>query len=144
MQINRMNEKNICSVKAIEDECFSNPWSLDSLSAELSKVGAYFYVAEEKGVILGYVGFNTVLDEGYIVKLAVREKFRRRGVAKALLKKVIDNAIQMGISFISLEVRRSNISAVNLYKFYGFTLQGTRKNFYRNPTEDGLILTKFL
>lgn len=138
-----MNDENIYSVKQIEDECFSNPWSFESLKIELSKVGACFYVAEDNEA-MGYVGFNMVLDEGYIANLAVREKYRRQGVASLLLEKVIETAEENDLSFVSLEVRESNTSAINLYNKFGFVQQGVRKNFYRNPTENGLILTKFL
>ena len=144
MKIVRMNENNIHSVKQIEDECFSNPWSFESLNAELSKVGACFYVAEDDEEAMGYIGFNMVLDEGYIANLAVKEKYRRKGVANALLQKVVDTAKENNLAFVSLEVREGNIPAINLYNKFGFTKQGVRKNFYRNPTENGLILTKFL
>ena len=127
-----MNEDNIYSVKEIEDECFSNPWSFESLEIELSKVA------------MGYIGFNMVLDEGYIANLAVKEKYRRKGVANALLQKVVDTAKENNLAFVSLEVREGNTPAINLYNKFGFTKQGVRKNFYRNPTENGLILTKFL
>ncbi|MCH5201799.1 MAG: ribosomal protein S18-alanine N-acetyltransferase [Oscillospiraceae bacterium] len=143
MKIVRMNEANISAVKQIEDECFSNPWSFESLNAELSKVGACFYVAELNGEAAGYIGFNMVLDEGYIANIAVKEKFRRQGVGRKLLQKVIETAVKNNLSFVSLEVRESNISAIGLYKEFGFTQQGIRKNFYRNPQENGLILTKF-
>lgn len=144
MKIVRMNEANIHAIKEIEDECFSNPWSFESLKAELSKVGACFYVAEINGEAVGYIGFNMVLDEGYIANLAVKEHFRKNGVATALLKKVISTASQNDLSFISLEVRASNTPAINLYNSFGFSKQGERKDFYRNPKENGLILTKFL
>lgn len=65
MKIIGMNEDNIYSVKEIEDECFSNPWSFESLEIELSKVGACFYVAEEDEA-MGYIGFNMVLDEAIL------------------------------------------------------------------------------
>ena len=143
MKIVRMNEANISAVKQIEDECFSNPWSFESLNAELSKVGACFYVAELNGEAAGYIGFNMVLDEGYIANIAVKEKFRRQGVGRKLLQKVIETAVKNNLSFVSLEVRESNIPAIGLYKEFGFTQQGIRKNYYRNPQENGLILTKF-
>lgn len=138
-----MNESNIHLFKEIEDECFSSPWSLDSFKAELPKLGACFYLAEENGEAAGYIGFNMVLDEGYIANVAVKERFRRRGIARTLMEKVIETAKENGLSFVSLEVRESNIPARNLYEALGFSCQGVRKNFYRNPMENGLILTKF-
>lgn len=143
MKIVRMNDDNIYSVLLIEQECFKSPWSFESLNAELSKVGACFYLAQNNEP-MGYIGFNMILDEGYIANLAVRKDFRRQGVAKALLEKVIETAKENDLSFVTLEVRESNTSAINLYKSFGFSKQGVRKNFYRNPQENGLILTKFL
>ena len=144
MTINKMDCANTHLVKQIEDECFSHPWSLKSIEAELDKPGSCFYVAEKDGEAVGYVGFNMVLDEGYIANLAVRENFRRNGVAKSLLSKVIDTAKESNLAFVTLEVRQSNTAAIALYSEFGFALQGRRKNFYRDPVEDGLILTKFL
>ena len=143
MKIVRMNENNIHSVKQIEDECFSNPWSFESLNAELSKVGACFYVAEEDEA-MGYIGFNMVLDEGYIANLAVKKIYRRQGVAEKLLSRVIETAKDNNLSFVSLEVRESNTPAIKLYEKFQFTKQGVRKDFYRSPKENGLILTKYL
>ncbi|MGN0460310.1 MAG: ribosomal protein S18-alanine N-acetyltransferase [Ruminococcus sp.] len=144
IKIVRMNENNIHSVKQIEDECFSNPWSFESLNAELSKVGACFYVAQNENDALGYIGCNMVLDEGYIANLAVKEIYRRQGVAEALLSKVIETAQENNLSFVTLEVRESNTPAISLYEKFRFTKQGVRKDFYRSPKENGLILTKFL
>ena len=144
MKIVRMNENNIHSVKQIEDECFSNPWSFESLNAELSKVGACFYVAQSENDALGYIGFNMVLDEGYIANLAVKKIYRRQGVAEKLLSKVIETAKENNLSFVSLEVRESNTPAIKLYEKFDFTKQGVRKDFYRSPKENGLILTKHL
>ncbi|MBQ9673186.1 MAG: ribosomal protein S18-alanine N-acetyltransferase [Ruminococcus sp.] len=144
MTINKMSGANTHLVKQIEDECFSRPWSLMSIEAELNKPGSCFYVVEKDGEAVGYVGFNMVLDEGYIANLAVRENFRRNGVAKSLLSKVIDIAKENNLAFVTLEVRQSNTAAIALYSEFGFELQGRRKNFYRDPVEDGLILTKFL
>jgi ribosomal-protein-alanine N-acetyltransferase len=144
MKIDLMNRQNIYSVKEIEDECFANPWSLDSFERELSKVGAYFYVAMENGEALGYIGFNICVDEGYIANVAVKAPYRRRGVAKALIERVIEKAREENLAFVSLEVREGNLSAIDLYSKFGFALAGRRKNFYRNPYEDGLIMTKTL
>ncbi len=144
LKIVRMNEDNIHSVKEIEDRCFVSPWSLDSFKAELCKEGAYFYLAMMDEQPAGYIGFNMVLDEGYIANVAVVEKFRRKGVARTLMEKVIATARENSLAFVSLEVRESNTPAKALYESLGFSQQGVRRNFYRNPLEDGLILTKFL
>lgn len=144
MQINKLSESNVNKVRQIEEECFAHPWSLDSIRAELDKEGSFFFVAEDNGSPVGYIGFNIVLDEGYIANVAVRHKYRRQGIAKILIQTVIDTAVNNNLAFVTLEVRPSNRNAVSLYKKYGFEEVGRRKNFYRDPTEDGLIMTKFL
>ena len=144
MQINKLSESNVNMVRQIEEECFAHPWSLDSIRVELDKEGSFFFVAEDNGSPVGYIGFNIVLDEGYIANVAVRHKYRRQGIAKKLIQTVIDTAINNDLAFVTLEVRPSNRNAVSLYKKYGFEEVGRRKNFYRDPTEDGLIMTKFL
>ena len=85
-----------------------------------------------------------VLDEGYIANLAVKKAYRRQGVAEALLSKVIETAKENNLSFVSLEVRESNTPAIKLYEKFRFSKQGVRKDFYRSPKENGLILTKYL
>lgn len=144
MKISRMSEQNVNKVKQIADECFTHAWSLASIRAELEKEGSFFFVAENYDEPVGYIGFNIVLDEGYIANLAVREKFRHQGTAKRLLQKVIDTSEEKELSFVSLEVRQSNVPAISLYKMFGFTEEGKRRNFYSHPTEDGLIMTLFL
>ena len=92
--------------------------------------------------LIGYIGIKAVIDEGYITNIAVFPEFRRRGVAKALLNKVFEFAKEKGLSFVSLEVRPSNTEAISLYEKTGFKEEGRRKNFYRLPLEDALIMTK--
>ncbi len=130
-------------VAAIEAACFSEPWSeqalLDSYNADTR-----FVVAVLGKTVIGYGGLQTVLDEGYVTNIATHPNYRRQGVGNALTAALVELARQKGLAFISLEVRQSNLAAQNLYQNNGFTLQGRRKNFYRQPTEDALILTHFL
>ena len=85
---------------------------------------------------------HTVLDECYIANVAVRNKFRRLGIGASLLGTAEKAALYKNCSFISLEVRVSNTPAINLYEKHGYISQGQRKNFYSNPTENALIMTK--
>ena len=85
---------------------------------------------------------HTVLDECYIANIAVKNKFRRRGIGEAILDSAEKEALSNNCSFISLEVRVSNAPAISLYEKRGYISQGQRKNFYSNPTENALIMTK--
>jgi len=137
MTVVRMNENHIEEIARLEKQCFSAPWSEASLFEELSNPNAHFFVCEEKGEVCGYAGMHVVMREGYIDNIAVFHNHRRRGVATALVRKLMT----CEVDFISLEVRESNESAVSLYKKLGFELVGRRKNFYENPREDALIYT---
>ena len=128
-------------IAELEKLCFSSPWSYDALKQSYQN-GTTFFIAELNGEFAGYIGLNTVLDEGYITNIAVMPPFRKKGVAKALLKHTEDFAKSKKLAFISLEVRPTNAHALSLYSSFGFSEEGRRKNFYQNPTEDALILTK--
>lgn len=136
-----MEERHIDEIAEIENVCFSHPWTKDGIiEAKLNRTK--FFVFEKDGKAVGYVGVTVILDEGYITNIAVLPEYRNRGVATALLTKVTEFATNEGLSFISLEVRKSNQKAITLYEKFGFTLEGCRKNFYDNPKEDALIMTK--
>lgn len=138
MKILLMEERHLPGVAAIERACFSHPWSENGLREELGR--GIFLVAEgDDGAPVGYVGCQTVLDEGYITNVAVLPAFRRKGVAETLLHELAARA--GGLSFVTLEVRQSNAAAIGLYTKMGYQPVGTRRNFYADPTEDALLMT---
>lgn len=128
-------------IAELERLCFSSPWSENALK-ESAKNGTTFFVAEINGGIAGYMGLDTVLDEGYITNIAVFPEYRKKGVATALLTKSENFAKEKELSFITLEVRSSNSAARGLYERLGFKPEGCRKNFYDSPKEDATIYTK--
>ena len=138
-----MEEKHIPFIAETEKENFSEPWSETSI-LESSKNNTTFFIAERCGEPLGYVGLNFVLDEGYITNIAVKSTDRQKGIATKLLNKCVSFARLKNLSFISLEVRKSNKVAIDLYSKLGFKNEGLRKNFYRLPTEDAIIMTRRL
>lgn len=128
------------AIALLERECFSEPWSENAVLESLDS-GTVFTVFEENGSISGYAGLQIVLDEGYITNIAVTEGCRGRGIGKALVEELKNIARTNKLSFISLEVRRSNIAAISLYEKFGFVNKGIRKNFYKAPAEDAIIMT---
>lgn len=142
LKISPMVHSHIDGVALIEKECFSTPWTKDGIESELSNENARFFVAEYMGETAGYLGMHIVLDECYIANVAVREKFRRKGIADKLLSVGEEKAKEESCAFISLEVRISNEKAIALYKKRGYNEVGIRKNFYSDPTENALIMTK--
>jgi len=137
-----MDRSHISQIAALERACFSTPWSEAMLEEALFDPQASFIVAEDgEGNILGYAGLHAVLDEGYIDNIAVDPDARRHGVASALLD-VYCRFGAANLAFLTLEVRASNAPAIGLYEKYGFRQAGLRKNYYQQPREDALIMTR--
>ena len=142
MTVVPMQERHLAALAEIEKVCFHAPWSADMLREELGK--GLFLVAERDGVAVGYVGCQTVLDEGYITNVAVSPDCRRQGVGRALIGTLVSHAGAQGLAFVTLEARTSNMPAIALYENAGFQKVGVRKNFYTAPVEDALLMTFFL
>lgn len=142
MIIKNMTEEHIPQIAKVEKECFSSPWSEKSLSEELDNSDSHFICALEDDGLMGYIGVQEICGEAYITNIAVFAEHRGRGVGRALLRSACDGALNRGCEFITLEVRRSNEAAISLYISEGFEQAGIRKNFYSDPTEDGIIYTK--
>lgn len=142
MNITRMNEAHVSQVAALEKLCFSDPWSENSVASELDNPLSLWLIAEEEGTVLGYVGSQTVLDETDMMNIAVHPDCRRRGIAAALITELVSCLKEGGSRILRLEVRQSNAPAIALYESLGFLQLGLRKNYYRNPKEDALILGK--
>jgi ribosomal-protein-alanine N-acetyltransferase len=142
-------------VVAIEQVCFSDPWTTDAFLSVLALPHIRFLVAEEReatgagsrgggAALLGYVVAMIIADEGEIADLAVAPSARRRGVGGLLLDLAASQARDAGVHSIYLEVRESNSAAIALYESRGFGTIGRRRQYYRHPTEDALILRRDL
>lgn len=141
-QVVPMDRGHIPAIAALERTCFSRPWSEGALAEELYNDTACFLVAEgEDGSVLGYAGLHVILDEGYIDNVAVDPAYRRQGVADALLEVFCRFGAEK-LAFLTLEVRESNAPAIALYEKHGFYTVGRRKDYYDDPKEDALLLTR--
>jgi len=121
--------------------CFSVPWSLESFIQELStNEKAMYFVAETDGEIAGYAGLWQILDEGHITNVAVAPKFRRQGLATAILDAFLAEGRARGIRAFTLEVRASNIAAQELYRKFGFQSVGERPGYYEDNKEAAMIM----
>ncbi len=141
--VRKMEKRDIPLVALIEKECFSSPWSEDGLAAEAENPSAEFFVIETENTLAAYMGMHIVLDECYIANVAVKKDFRKKGCGKSLVENALTVARDKNCSFITLEVRISNLPAIALYEKCGFEKVGERKNFYTCPTENALIMTKY-
>ena len=142
MMIVPMNESHVAQVAELEKICFSDPWSEKSVASELNNSLSCWLVAEENGVVTGYVGSQTVIDESDMMNVAVHPDHRRKGIAEALILALSADLKERQNQCLTLEVRASNATAIALYEKTGFAEVGRRKNYYRNPKEDALILRK--
>ena len=139
IEIVRMNESHVSAVSELERQNFSEPWPEIAVRSELTNALALWLVAVEDGVVVGYVGSQTVLQEADMMNIAVADTHRRRGIARLLVEELIR---QLDAYQLTLEVRASNAPAIALYEKLGFTQVGLRKNYYHKPKEDALILRK--
>ena len=130
-------------ITELEQQCFSFPHTLSQLENELNDPLYLLFVAAEEKKIIGYAGLMHVADEGYITNVAVYSDARRKGIADALMYKLDSVADELELSFISLEVRSSNLPAKGLYVKHGYIQQAILPGYYSKPTEDGLIMTKY-
>lgn len=144
MQIRPMTMTDCNQVAEIEAASFSMPWSLRAFTDTVEKPNFRYLVAEEAGEILGYCGFLYVLDEAEIPNVCVKASARRQGVGRKMLEVLITEAKTLGIAVLYLEVRESNEAAKALYVSLGFLPNGIRKNFYEQPQENAVLMSKTL
>ena len=142
MTVRRATIEDAKEIFAIEMECFSVPWSLDSIETELlNEDNKLYYVVEDGNGVVGYAGAWLVYDEGQITNIAIRPSARRQGFGAKLTSALIEECFKRGMHEIFLEVRISNLSALSLYRQLGFTVKGMRKNYYSEPKEDAYIMS---
>ena len=142
MTITEMNATHVPQVAELERLCFADPWSEKSVASELDNKWALWLVAVEDDRVTGYIGSQTSIDETDVMNVAVHPDCRRRGIAEALINALVAELKNRGSHALMLEVRSSNAPAITLYEKLGFVQVGCRKNYYRNPKEDALILRK--
>ncbi len=128
-------------IECIEKHCFSTPWTKEQIIA--SNDSTVFFLAKNEEKCVGYGGMYTVLSEGYVTNIGVLPEHRKKGIGQRLLEALIEYSKENKLSFLSLEVRVSNLAAISLYEKNGFKKIGVRKNFYSNPKEDALIMTRY-
>ena len=143
IEIVKMNPDHVSAVAELEKICFgTEAWSEKSVASELVNKLSLWLVAIDEGTVAGYVGSQTVMGETDMMNVAVHPEYRRRGIAEALIIALVEALKEKESHVLTLEVRASNEPAISLYGKLGFAQAGRRKNYYRNPKEDALILRK--
>lgn len=137
-----MELSDVEAVAALEQEAFAVPWSPSILRAGVRSDLDRFYVLELGGEVCGYGAMRILLDEGELLRIAVAAAFRRKGLARLLMDRMLGDAKEGGVTAFTLEVRESNHGARRLYESYGFLSEAIRKDYYSNPKEDAVIMWK--
>ena len=140
--IRDMEHGMVDAVAELERLCFSSPWSSDMIIEELENSFARLFVAEMGGKIAGYCGVQLLAGEGYITNVAVHPDWRRLGIGRMLVNRLVELAIEETAEFLTLEVRKSNEAAIGLYQSMGFEEVGVRPGYYSKPIEDALLMTR--
>ena len=142
MIITKMTDAHVAQIAELEKLCFSDPWSERSVASELNNPLAFWLVADDNGQVAGYIGSQSVMGETDMMNVAVHPDYRKQGIATALIVGLVEELRKLGSHCLTLEVRASNENAIRVYRKLDFQEVGCRKNYYRNPKEDALILRK--
>lgn len=144
--VREMTIDDVDRVAEIENATFSQPWSKKSFYTEINENNiAKYFVAVKENKIIGYGGFWHIINELHITNIAVDIDYRGLGIGQKLVCKVLDFANDDElVDSVSLEVRRSNFAAQNLYRKYGFSVIGVRERYYEDNREDAYIMQKDL
>ncbi len=142
VEIRLAEEKDLTAVEKIESGSFSEPWSKPSFQQLLYDPGCLFLVAEGEGKVLGYAIGWIGLEELHIGNLAVDPPKRGEGIGRGLLIALISRGVKKECKMATLELRESNQIALNLYAKEGFKPVAVRRNYYRRPKEDAIVMIK--
>ena len=148
-RVDRARPADVEAILAIEQRSFSDPWSESSFRDLLNHPRIYFACARERlpeegsgEKVVGYVVAWFAAGEGEIANLAVGPASRGRGIGAVLLDAALAEGRRLGATEMFLEVRSTNVRARQLYESRGFAEVGRRRNYYRRPTEDAVILRR--
>ena len=135
-----MLKDDLDAVAELEQLSFSIPWSYENLEQGLSNGLDQYLVWEENGMAAGYINFRILAGEGEIERVAVHPLLRGRGFGRKLMEAMVEYASGQGVRDITLDVRVNNQTAINLYESCGCVKEAIRKDYYREPTEDAIIM----
>lgn len=141
LKIRRMTLSDVPQVHQLEMDTFATPWSYQSFVDEMqTNKSARYMVAEKDGQILAFAGAWLIFEEGHITNIAVSKEARGQGIGTAITKELMQYAANLGVQYLTLEVRKSNLVAQKMYRALGFIQLGVRKRYYEDNNEDALLL----
>lgn len=138
----RADISHIKRIAEIEAECIADGWSENAFRETLENQSALILAAVSEGETVGFLNGSFVLDEAELLNIAVSPEYRRNGVAQQLFSAFETALGELGVTALYLEVRESNHAAISLYEKLGFVRNGLRKNYYRNPVENAVLMAK--
>ncbi len=136
-----MEEKHLDGLLKVEAECFDSGFALETYNKELNNPLAYYVVALDGKIPVGYCGIWNVCGEAEVIDIGVLSEYRKRGIGKGLFEAVFQYMRENGVGSLNLEVREDNIPAIRLYEKLGFEKVGVRKKYYDNKV-DAILYTK--
>ena len=140
MEIRRALPADASEISLLESEIFSDPWSERDIVGTISTEGSMCFCAISDGKISAYIIGRLIPPEGEIYRIATAPEKRRRGIASRLLSYAVKTERGRGLECLFLEVREKNLPARELYKEHGFLEIGLRKNYYKDPTDNAVIM----
>ncbi len=137
------NLEDLRLVAKLEKELFpDDPWNFEALSSEVkNNPFSNLYVIEKNDQIVGYLDFWITFEQAQIANIGVSRKVQRQGFGSSLMELALRLAIENDCENVSLEVRKTNLSAIALYEKYGFTKVAVRRHYYENG-EDAWLMVK--
>lgn len=153
LRYRRMRPEDLPRVVEIEKDGFRHPWSRDLLERELSHAWSTVLLAtedragalrpgggERTEAVVGFIVFWLVHDEVHVLNIATAREERRRGIGRALMEEAAEAGRRRGATLVTLEVRRSNLPALALYRALGYRQVGVRPNYYAEEGEDAIVM----
>ena len=140
--IKPLTEEYVDAVCVLEEEAFSMPWHRESFLEMILNKDACYLVGIMENEVVASCGLRNIVGDGEITNVVTACNMRGKGIGKQMLLKLMEEGTGMGVEAFTLEVRKSNGSAIHLYESLGFVTEGVRKNFYEDPVEDALIMWK--
>ena len=142
MDFRRSVPADATGIARLEEEIFSDPWSYRDVQDLICTEGSMCFTAIDGGEVIAYVIGRLIAPEGEIYRVAVKPEKRQRGIGYRLLDYAVKTSKGHGLERLFLEVRSRNLPAVKLYTAYGFKQIGLRKNYYKDPADDALVMLK--
>ena len=144
MDFRRSRPEDARGIEEMETAVFPDPWSYRDVVDLISTEGAMCFSAVDNGRVVAYVLGRIIPPEGEIYRVAVRPEYRRRGIAYRLLDFAMKTSRGAGLECAFLEVRSQNTAAISLYTAYGFSEVGRRRDYYKDPKDDAIVMLRGL